>query len=150
MNFETVQSDYKTRLDADSWFVSKGVTTRLSKSAKAGDVSVLNAEVEADLKANGMSFVVKAPRLTTLDVSRSGRALFGSVIEVLVLENPMKNRVDGGLDVTGVQAAVETFKALLGHHEISLDETPYMEAEGPQGLIAYVIRTVATCVLTPR
>ena len=150
MQFEDTQSFYKERLDADSWFTTNGITVHLSKSAKAGDVSVINDDIESDLRSNGMAFVVKAPRLNTIAESFSQRSLYYSITEVLILENPERNRESTGLNVTGMVAVVETLKALVGHVEIRNSDMAYQETEGPSGLIVYIVRTEAECDLIPR
>tara|TARA_R110002074_G_scaffold14418_9_gene49799 strand:+ start:960 stop:1418 length:459 start_codon:yes stop_codon:yes gene_type:complete len=152
MNFENVQSNYKTRMDADDWFVANGVVARLSKSAKIEDVDLINDEIEGDLRNTGMAFVIKAPRLKEGDSTRSGRAILYSVVDVVILENPEVNRKSTGINATGVKAAVETIMALLGHSQIRLDpgENVYQEVEGPSGLIAYVVRTIAICDIWAR
>ncbi len=150
MTFHEIQSDYKARLDADAWFTSNGVITVLSKSAEPGDVNVINEAVETDLRDKGLSFIVKMPNLRGAAKSGSGRALFYGVVEVVILENPLKNRVDSGIGVTGSEAALEVFQVLLGDIEIQLADNSYQEKDGPSGTIAYICRTEAETLISPR
>lgn len=152
MNFENVQTEYTTRLNQDSWFTGNKLTARVSKSARAEDVDLINDEIEEDLREKGLSFVVKAPRLKEGDSVTSGRALLYCTVDIVILENPEMNRKSTGINATGVKAAVETLMALIGHQEIKLDpgQNVYEEVEAPNGLIAYVVRTIATCDLWPR
>lgn len=150
MNFADTQSFYKERLESDAWFAGHGVSVQLSKSAVPGDVDLINEQVEASLEDKGLAFVVKAPGLKSVDTTGSGRSLFKAVLEVVVFENPERNRIEAGISATAATVGVSTLAALIGNIEIEPAEDAYFETKGPNGLIAYVVRTLVDCEIDPR